>query len=595
MKGIRRPAHHRGRGSGPGRLAGLLMTLLVILGLSGSTALAAPGGTAPQAGARATVKVPARAMDAVAAMQPSWNLGNTLDAIPDETSWGNPKTTRELFKTIRAEGFRSVRIPVTWSAHQSTTAPYTVADAYMSRVKQVVDWAQAENLYVVLNVHHDNWQWLSKISTDHDNVLARYDALWTQISAAFRDEPRTLLFESINEPRFDDATPTQKTQLMNELNTSFHKTVRASGGGNKGRLLVLTTQDGTPSQVLMDELYTTIKSLNDRQLIATVHFYSWYPFSVNIAGGTHYDEAARIDLNDAFARMRDIFVARGIPVYVGELGLLGFPDINHPSRVERGEALKYYEHLGHATRLAGVTTALWDPGTFAYLNRETLKWTDPALMAWIKSSWTIRSATASFDKIFLEKKEPITAKGVTLNLNGSTFRGLWHGETKLVEGRDYTLFDTTRLVLTAGALTRLSGDRDYGVNATLQARFSRGLPWQIEVVTYDEPVLSDATGRTDAFTIPTQYKGDVLATMEARYPDGSYAGPKPWTVYQEFNATFSPDYPNDTTILTPDFLNSLRDGELVTLTFDFYSGKKVMYHVKKSGDSVTGTHVPPLS
>ncbi|MFF7794576.1 cellulase family glycosylhydrolase [Streptomyces sp. NPDC007991] len=591
MKGIRQPAHRRRRG--PGRLAGLLMTLLVILGLSGSTALAAPGGTARQAGS--TARVPARAMDAVAAMQPSWNLGNTLDAMPDETSWGNPKATRELFKTIRAEGFRSVRIPVTWSAHQSATAPYAVEAAYMSRVKQVVDWAQAENLYVVLNVHHDSWDWISKIPTDHDNVLARYNALWTQISAAFRDEPRTLLFESVNEPSFDNATAAQKTRLMNELNTSFHTIVRASGGGNKGRLLVLTTQGGTPSQVLMDDLYTTIKSLNDRQLVATVHYYSWYPFSVNIAGGTHYDHAAQSDLNDAFARMRDTFVARGIPVYVGELGLLGYPDHNHPSRVERGEALKYYEHVGHATRLAGVTTALWDPGTWAYLNRETLKWSDPALMAWIKSSWTTRSATASFDKVFLEKKEPITAKGVTLNLNGTKFRGLWHGETKLVEGRDYTLFDQTRLILTAGALTRLSGDRDYGVNATLQARFSRGLPWQIEVVTYDEPVLSDATGDTDALSIPTQYKGDVLAAMEARYGDGSYAGPKDWTAYQEFNATFSPDYRNGTIILKPEFLDSLRDGELVTLTFNFYSGKKVMYHVKKSGDSVTGTHVPPIS
>ncbi|MFI8836406.1 cellulase family glycosylhydrolase [Streptomyces afghaniensis] len=586
MRDMRQPAHHRRRG--PGRLAGLLMALLVILGLSGSTALAAPGGTAQQAAS--SVKVPAGAMDAVAAMQPSWNLGNTLDAIPDETSWGN-KATREVFKTIRAEGFRSVRIPVTWSAHQSATAPYAVDDAYMNRVKQVVDWAQAENLYVVLNVHHDSWQWISKISTDHDKVLARYDALWTQISAAFRDEPRTLLFESVNEPSFDNATAAQKTQLLNELNTSFHKVVRASGGGNKGRLLVLTTQSGTPSQNLMDDLYTTIKSLNDRQLVATVHYYSWYPFSVNVAGGTHYDDAARNDLDDAFARMRDIFVARGIPVYLGEYGLLGYPDHNHPSRVERGEALKYYEHLGYAARLVGVTTALWDPGTWAYLNRETQKWTDPALFAWIKSSWTTRSGTASFDKVFLEKKEPITAKGVTLNLNGTKFRGLWHGETKLVEGRDYTLFDKTRLVLTAGALTRLSGDRDYGVNATLQARFSRGLPWQIEVVTYDAPVLSNATGKTDAFTIPTQYRGDVLATMEARYGDGSNAGQTDWTPYQEFNMAFSPDYPNDTIILTPEFLKALRDGEQVTLTFHFYSGAKLMYHVKKSGDSVTGTAV----
>ncbi len=568
------------------------MVLTVIVGLAGGTASAAPDDDA--APTKSTVRVPARAVDAVAAMQPSWNLGNTLDAIPHEENWGNPKVTRELFTTIRGEGFRSVRIPVTWSDHQSATAPYTVDAAYMSRVKEVVDWALDEGLYVVLNVHHDSWQWIDDMPADRDGVLARFNSTWTQISRTFRDEPRSLIFESVNEPVFEKATAEQKTRLLRELNTSFHKIVRSSGGGNTDRLLMLPTQGCTPSQSLMDDLYTTIKSLNDRQLIATVHYYSWYPFSVNVAGGTHYDDTAQNDLNDAFARMRDTFVDKGIPVYLGEYGLLGYPDTNHPSRVERGEALKYYEHFSYAARLVGVTTALWDPGTWAYLNRETLKWSDPALMAWIKSSWTKRSATASFDKVFLEKKEPITAQGVTLNLNGTRFRGLWHGATKLVEGRDYTRFDKTRLIITAGALTRLSGDREYGVNATLQARFSRGLPWQIEVVTYDEPVLSDATGKTDAFTIPTKYKGDVLAAMEARYGDGSYAGTKNWTPYQEFNESFSPDYSNGTIILKPAFLKSLRDGELVTLTFNFYSGKKVLYHVKKSGDSVTGIRGPSI-
>ncbi|MYS88655.1 MULTISPECIES: cellulase family glycosylhydrolase [Streptomyces] len=591
MKDLPRPAHHRS--PRPGRLPSLLLVLAVMLGLAGGTSTAATDDTAEPS--RSAVRVPARAMDAVAAMQPSWNLGNTLDAIPHETNWGNPKATRELFATIRGQGFRSVRIPVTWSDHQSATAPYTVDAAYMSRVKEVVDWALDEGLYVVLNVHHDSWQWIDDMPADHDGVLARFNSTWTQISQTFRDEPRTLIFESVNEPVFEKTTADQKVTFLRELNTSFHKVVRSSGGGNTDRLLMLPTEACTPSQNLMDDLYTTIKSLNDRNLVATVHYYSWYPFSVNVAGGTHYDDKAQNDLNDAFARMRDTFVARGIPVYLGEYGLLGYPDTNHPSRVERGEALKYYEHLGHAARSVGVTTALWDPGTWAYLNRETQKWSDPALFAWIKSSWTTRSGTASFDKVFVPKSEPITAKGLTLHPNGTRFRGLWHGRTKLVEGRDYTLFDKTRLVLTAGALTRLTGDREYGVNATLQARFSRGLPWQIEVVTYDEPVLSDATGRTDAFTIPTQYRGDVLATMEARYGDGSNAGQTDWTPYQEFNKSFSPDYGKDTIILQPEFLDALRDGEPVTLTFHFYSGEKLMYHVKKSGDSVTGSRVTPAS
>ncbi|MFE9445055.1 cellulase family glycosylhydrolase [Streptomyces sp. NPDC006602] len=583
MTDIRQPAHHRSRG--PGRLAGLLLALVVLLGLCAGTATAAPDAAA-EPSQSTTVRVPARAMDAVAAMQPSWNLGNTLDAIPDETSWGNPKATRELFETVRAQGYRSVRIPVTWTDHQSATAPYTIDATYMSRVKQVVDWALADGLYVVLNVHHDSWQWISKMPTDHDNVLARFNAGWTQISSTFRDEPRTLLFESVNEPSFDNATDAQKMQLLNELNTSFHKVVRSSGGGNTNRLLALPTPACTPSQPFMDDLSTTIGALHDSNLVATVHYYSWYPFSVNVAGGTRYDENAQKDLNEAFARMHDTFVAKGIPVYLGEYGLLGYPDDNHPSRIERGEALKYYEHIGYAARVAGVTTALWDPG-FAYLNRETLQWRDPGLFA-IKSNWTTRSGTASFDKVFVSKSSPITAQALTLNLNGTSFRGLWQGGTKLYAGQDYNV-SGNQLTLTAKTLTRLVGSRAYGVNATLQARFSSGLPWQIDVVTYDSPVLSNTAGTTDSFTVPTQFRGDVLATMEAKYADGSNAGQTSWTPFQEFNMAFSPDYPNGTIILTPAFLNALRDGEAATLTFHFWSGVTITYHVTKSGSSVTGT------
>ncbi|MFK8908131.1 cellulase family glycosylhydrolase [Streptomyces sp. YS-3] len=578
-----RPAAHPG-GHSPGRLAALLLALALMLGLSGTTALAAPDRSPEPAGV--TVRVPASRMDAVAAMQPSWNLGNTLDAIPDETSWGNPKATKSLFDTLRAQGFRSIRIPVTWTDHQSATAPYTIDAAFMSRVRQVVDWAVADGLYVVLNVHHDSWQWISKMTTDHDKVLARFNASWTQIAAAFRDEPRSLLLESVNEPVFDNATEAQKTQFLNELNVSFHKIVRASGGRNTDRLLVLPTQGGSGTQPLLDDLSTTINSLRDRNLVATVHYYSWYPFSVNIAGGTRYDDAAQKDLNDSFARFHNTFVARGIPVYLGEYGLLSWPDFNHPDRVERGEALKYYEHLGYMARAAGVTTALWDP--FAYLNRETLRWRDPALFNWIKSSWTTRSGTASFDKVFVPKSSAITAETLTLNLNGTTFQGLWQGGTRLVAGRDYTVSDN-RLTLTATAVTRLVGNRAYGVNATLQARFSKGLPWNIDIVTYDTPALSNATGTTASFTLPTQYRGDVLATMHATYADGSNAGQTSWTPYQEFNQAFSPDYPHSTIILTPAFLNALRDGQPATLVFHFHSGAIATYHVTRTGTSVTGT------
>jgi endoglucanase len=586
MKETRRPPRDRRRGFG--RMASLLLALLTAVGLVYGTAFAAPSEQGTHAAsAAARTPVPRSAMDAVAAMQPSWNLGNTLDAIPDETSWGNPLVTKATLDKIRDQGFRSVRIPVTWGNDQSTTAPYRIDPAFMSRVRQVVDWALADDLYVVLNVHHDSWQWINKMDTDHDQVLARYNAIWNQVATEFRNHSRKLLFESINEPVFDGATDARKAQLLDELNTSFHRIVRHKGGKNATRLLVLPTQVATPDQRLMDELATTMKSLRDPNLVATLHYYSFWPFSVNIAGFTRFDSTVQKDMTDTFARMHDTFVAKGVPVYLGEYGLLGYPDHTRSSNVvQPGEALKYFEAIGHEARVNGVTTALWDP--YSLLNRETLQWRDPGLFAQIKSSWTTRSGTASSDTVYLPKSRPITSRTLTLNLNGTTFKGLWHGDARLVEDTDYRITGD-RLTLTAVGLTRLTGDREYGVNATLQARFSSGLPWQIHVTTYDTPVLSDATGTTGDFTVPTRFRGDMLSTMEATYADGTNAGPADWTAYKQYGTAFSPEYGRDAITLTPDFFKEVRDGAPVTLTFHFWSGETVTYHVTKSGDSVTGT------
>lgn len=580
MKGTQHPGQRR---RGPGRVLALLLTLVAAIGLTGAPALAAPGHPGTSAAGTTRVLSP---RSVVAAMQPSWNLGNTLDAIPDETSWGNPPATKALFDTIRAQGFRSVRLPVTWSGHQSSTAPYTIDATWLSRVRQVVDWALADGLYVVINVHHDSWQWISSMPTDHDNVLARFKATWTQVAAEFRDSPQALLFESINEPQFNNTTDAQGNQYLDELNTTFHTVVRQSGGNNATRLLMLPSLGSTPSQERMDPLVTEIGSLSDPNLVATVHYYGWYPFSVNIAGGTRFDATSQKDMTDTFTAIGNTLIAKGIPVYMGEYGLLSYPDYNHPPRVEQGEALKYFEMLGHEARTTGVTTALWD--AFNFLNRSTLQWRDPDVINQIKSAWTTRSGTASSDRVFLSKSDAITAQTLTLNPNGLTFKGLWQGGTKLAQGRDYTV-SGDRLTLTASALTRLAGNRAYGTNATIEARFSAGLPWKIYVTTYDKPVLSNANGTTGGLTVPTQFRGDLLATMESTYADGSNAGNTGWTPYQEFNVAFSPDYSGNAITLTADYLNALRDGAQATLTFHFWSGATVTYHVTRSGGSVTGS------
>jgi len=138
-------------------------------------------------------------------------------------------------------------------------------------------------------------------------------------------------------------------------------------------------------------------------------------------------------------------------------------------------------------------------------------------------------------------------------------------------------------------MTRLAGNRATGVNANMQARFSQGVPWRISIISYDPPILSNATGTTAAFSLPAQFRGDQLATMEAKYADGSIAGPYNWTPFKEFWTHFQPDTTANTIILKPEFFNEVNDGARVTLTFHFWSGTQITYFVTKSGTSVTGT------
>jgi aryl-phospho-beta-D-glucosidase BglC (GH1 family) len=526
------------------------------------------------------------AMASVAAMQPGWNLGNTLDSTgADETSWGNPRVTEALLDNVKAQGFKSIRIPVTWSQHLGPAPGHTIEAAYLNRVKEIVDWALARDLYVMINLHHDSWQWISAMPTDRAGVLGRFNAVWTQLAEAFKTAGPRLTFESVNEPQFTGSSgQAQDVQLLTELNASFHDIVRRSGGNNATRLLVLPTLHTSSDQVLLDALATAIAGFDDPNLIATVHYYGYWPFSVNVAGGTRFDATAQKDLTDSFDRVHDTFVARGIPVILGEYGLLGFD--RHTGTVQQGEKLKFFEFLGHYTRTKKVTTMLWDNGQ--HLGRTSFRWSDPELAAQLKSSWTTRSGTASTDQVFTARSGAITAKTVTLNLNGTSFTGLYHGTTELVRGTDYTL-EGDQLTLTASAMTRLSGSREYGTNAVLSARFSQGVPWRINLVTFDQPVLGNATGTTSSFAIPTTFRGDLLATMEARYADGSNAGPHDWTSFKEFDRAFAPDYPNGATTLTPDFFAAVNDNSRVTLTFHYWSGTQVTYYVTRSGSTVTGT------
>lgn len=516
----------------------------------------------------------------VDAMQPGWNLGNSLDATGDETSWGNPAITQALIQQIAAQGYKSIRIPITWNHRMGAAPDYTIDPVFMARVQQVVDWSLDAGLYVMINLHHDSWLWLNTMGTNHDEMLAKYNAAWTQIANHFKNHSNKLMFESINEPTFNVDTATQLT-LLNEINTSFFNIVRSSGGGNAVRPLVLPTIWTNSSQEYLDSLNSTMASLNDTNLIATVHYYGYWPFSVNIAGETKFDDTSITDITSSFDRLYNTFVANGIPVVIGEYGLLGFD--NGVGGIEHGEMLKYFEYFTQYAKSKSITHMLWDNGQ--HFNRSTFQWNDPELYNVIKASLTGRSSTAATDQIFIKQGASVTDASIALNLNGNSFVSLKNGNSTLKSGRDYTLSGST-LTVKASYLSKLTTGGT-GEKAVLTAQFSAGANWSIHVLYYNTPVLQNASGTTSGFVIPTAFNGDRLATMEAVYAAGGNAGPQNWTSFKEFSYTFSPSYTNNQITLTQNFFNEVNDG-VVNLKFHFWSGAVINYTITKSGTSVVG-------
>ncbi|WJH29744.1 cellulase family glycosylhydrolase [Paenibacillus sp. CC-CFT742] len=559
-----------------------LVTALILSLFSSAMASAAPD----HKGKPSKPAAPTKIQSYVSAMEPGWNLGNSLDAVgEDETAWGNPRITKELIKQITKQGYKSIRIPVTWEAHIGDAPDYTIDPAYMNRVQEVVDWALDANLYVMLNIHHDSWRWVSYMEKDHDPVLARYNSVWTQIANQFKNAPSKLMFESINEPRFTEGGTTDAAvgyRMLDELNTSFHQIVRSSGGNNKTRPLVLPTMHTSSAQADLDALNETITKLNDPNIIATVHYYGFWPFSVNIAGFTKFNEEVQKDITDTFDRVYNAFVAKGIPVIVGEYGLLGFDQ--HTGVIEQGEKLKFFEFVGQYLRQKKMTTMLWDNGQ--HFSRTNYTWSDPDLYNTMKASWKGRSSTAESDLVHLKKGAAVQDQTIRLNLNGNTFKSLANGNKKLSKGKDYTIKDDV-LTLKSSLLSKLTASGNLGVNAKLTAKFNKGADWHLNIITYDTPVLSDVTGTTDSFAIPTTFNGNQLATMEATYATGGNAGPQNWTSFKEFSYTFSPDYSRNIIELKPNFFNETNDGEVI-LKFHFWSGEVLTYKITKNGTSVVG-------
>ncbi len=523
------------------------------------------------------------AMEFTAAMQPGWNLGNTLDATGGETSWGNPKATPELIQKIKDEGFNSIRIPITWGHMMNEE---NVIDAsYLARTKEVINYALDADLLVFVNIHHDSWQWLNAITPDENDAnYLKFRAIWEQLAEAYKDYPRAVIFESINEPRFDKEST--YAECLDMMNKACVEIVRASGGNNAERLIVLPTKDTNSEQKYLDHLYVTITDINDPNIIATVHYYGYWPFSVNIAGETEFKGTSVTDIDGLVSRLKTTFIDNGIPVIIGEWGLLGFDTAL--DTVEHGEILKFFEYFCNAVRENGLTTMWWDNGQ--HINRYSYEWADPSLMAIIKQSMQGRSSTAERDFINLFEGA-VEDKQLKLSLNGNTLAGIRSESGGALSEDSYTLTEDT-LTFKADYISALVTDpAQYGRLETLYLEFSAGPDWTVYVYNTSTPEFTEVEGRKGALTIPCDFKGTQLKTVEAKYISGGSNSPgsQNWTTFKQYGDQFTTV--TDGVRFTNNFFNETAGECEIQFIFYFWNDTTVEYNLTVSDGKVVGMPV----
>jgi endoglucanase len=326
-------------------------------------------------------------MKFVKGMGLGWNLGNTLepvdcawitDDLGYETAWGNPKTTRALIRFIKAEGFDTIRLPVTWTNHLGAAPDYAINEAWMARVEEIVDWCLDEDLYVILNIHHEGG-WLTKASTDYDAVMVKYRAIWTQIAARFGDRSDRLIFESMNEIGFDDLGTTKGAALLEKINGEFLTLIRGSGKSNDSRYLLLA---GYWTDI--DRTCGNITAHGDDRAIISVHYYSPSTFAIadktstwgyQATWGTAAEYAYLVNqLN----RLGDAYLSKGIPVIVGEYGCT-MTDKEVASRA------RYLTAVATYGRDWGVCPVLWDNGE--EIDRKALAWRTAGLADALRAAY----------------------------------------------------------------------------------------------------------------------------------------------------------------------------------------------------------------
>jgi endoglucanase len=320
------------------------------------------------------VEIPSKQF--VQQMGVGWNLGNSFDVFSrNKTEWGNPLPNKGIIDAVAKVGFKTLRIPVTWNFHQKATPPYTIETDYLSKVQKVVDFALENNMHVIVNVHHDD-NWILPLPDKAEKSRDRLKALWTQIGEKFKGYGEKLIFETLNEPRLKDAphqwtggTPEER-QILNTFNKVCLDAIRATGGNNLKRHIMIPTYAASTFPEVMNDL---VVPNNDPNVIISLHTYFPWAFAglAEITWGTEDDKRA---LLAEFDKISEKWINQeNRAVILGEWGTI---KTNHIA-----ERLEYTEFYVTEALKRGLLPLVWDDGgKFGLLDRRTLTWSDAGIV-----------------------------------------------------------------------------------------------------------------------------------------------------------------------------------------------------------------------
>lgn len=328
------------------------------------------------------------ALEATRLMGNGINLGNTLEACDNnvgiktnaplsyETYWGQPKTTQAMIDGMKAAGFDTIRIPVAWmtNATHLYEGDYTIDAGYMDRVEEIVRYARKAGMYVIINDHWDGG-WYGMFGSESAETCAlameAYKGMWQQIAERFRDYSDYLIFESANEElggRFDENSPLycsdsvvtyltddERYALTNEINQTFVDVVRATGGNNATRFLLIAGYSTNIDQTC-DDRFQMPKDTADSKLMVSVHYYDpWsYCGASSAASATKWGKVSDYEYLDQQLAKMTKFTEAGYGVVIGEYGALPGSD------GLKDNTLAYHTAFLDACTKYNLTNCLWD-------------------------------------------------------------------------------------------------------------------------------------------------------------------------------------------------------------------------------------------